>query len=97
MEKYSVFKDKDGDIILEVNVGKGTATVLNLDQSLKDGAKEWAFIDLTLEQYKSLTPIVDSSIKQDALNKVIEKMKHPTISKEGWKQVKLFLERSLKT
>jgi|GEM_PF-6502842 len=91
MQKYNVFKNKDGDIILEVNVGKGTATVLNLDQSLKDDVKEWDFIDLTLEQYKSLTPITDSSVKQDALKKVIT-----TIVEKGWEQVKLFLEGSLK-
>jgi hypothetical protein len=96
MQKYNVFKDKDGNIILEVNVGKGTATVLNLDQSLKDDAKEWDFIDLTLEQYKSLTPITDPSIKQDALNKVIKRMENPTIVEKGWEQVKLFLEGSLK-
>lgn len=96
MEKHNVFKNKDGDIILEVNVGKGTATVLNLDQSLKDDAKEWDFIDLTLEQYKSLTPITDSSVKQDALKKVIKRMENPTIVEKGWEQVKLFLEGSLK-
>ena len=95
--KYNVLKNNDGDILLEVHIGKGRATLLNLDQSLQENTKDWDFIDISVEEYDTLKLVVDSSVKQDALNKVIEKMKHPTISKEGWKQVKLFLERSLKT
>lgn len=95
--KYNILKNKDGDILLEVNIGKGRATLFNLDQSLKENAQDFHFIDISIEEYKALKLVVDPSVKQDALNKVIERMEHPTISKEAWKQVKLFLERSLKT
>ena len=96
--EYKVFKNKNGDILLQVfdgNLASSKVNLINLNASLREGAKEWIYIELNMDDYIKLTP-AGVSIKQNALKDVCERMKRPTPHKNGWGQIKLFLENSLK-
>jgi hypothetical protein len=92
--QYKVFKNEKGEVLLDAVLGKNKAYLLNLTKSLKDGLEEWLHDELAIEDYNLLV-LADSSVKQDALTKVSERLENPTITKCGWEQVKLFLENSL--
>lgn len=92
--EYLAFKNSEGEILLEVSINK-TAYLLDLTNSIKDDVKKFEYVELDLEQFKKLTPLTKEE-KEEALESAKKRRENTTMSKEGWKQVQLFLENSLK-